>query len=52
MDAGEFRSWLIEKTRSFDRWVYKDSMDNPADYENASLEDFWQQFITFVENEK
>lgn len=51
MNAQEFRSFLIEKARSFDRWAYKDQMDNPQDYANAQLGDWWQQFITFVEND-
>lgn len=51
MTAQEFRSLMIEKIRAFDKWAYKDQLDNPQDYNNVQLGDWWSMFVNYVEND-
>jgi hypothetical protein len=51
VNAEEFRSDMMVRIRAFDRWTYKDQLSNPEDYANMQLGDWWQMFITFVEDD-
>lgn len=52
MNSLDFRSALLEKLRAFDSWAWKDSRDNPQDYEGMDFWAWFDMFKTYLENDK
>lgn len=50
MNAQEFRTHMIERIRAFDKWAYKDQLDNPEEYAEMDCPGWWKLFQDFVEN--
>lgn len=51
MEVSDFRSFMMEKIREFDRWAWVDARDNPEDYVEYQKIDWWNTFLEFMENE-
>jgi hypothetical protein len=51
MNAQEFRTFLINKVREFDRFAWKDSLENPSEYAKYQQQDWWHMFMEFMSDE-
>ncbi len=47
MTAEEFRSEMIVRVRAFDKWAFRDEMDNPAEYAGYTFEQWFTLFQDF-----
>lgn len=51
MRLEDFRSLMINNVREFDKWAWKDQMENPQDWEETMTEQDWlNMFNTFIED--
>ena len=51
MKSQEFRSYMIDRIREFDKWAWKDEADSPEDYENMTKELWFELFMGFNGND-
>lgn len=47
MTAEEFRSEMILRVRAFDKWAYKDELENSAEYEGYSFDQWFDLFTSY-----
>ena len=50
MDSQDFRKFMIDTLRGFENWAWKDSMENPADYKDFTISDWYKMFTDYMEN--
>jgi len=51
MDSFEFRRIMIEKIRAFESYAWKDSNENPDDYQGLDFDGWLQLFNEYAETE-
>ncbi len=52
MTSIDFRSLLIQEVREFENWVWKDSRENPDDYQDMTYEKWYDLFNGYRESNK
>jgi hypothetical protein len=51
MNSQEFRMFLIDRLRDFEKWAWRDSTENPGDYKDFTVQDWYTMFLEYMENE-
>jgi len=51
MDSFDFRRIMIEKIRAFEVYAWKDSNENPQDYEDMTFDRWMELFKEYSEND-
>lgn len=47
----DFRKFMIDKIRSFENWAWKDAIENPEDWGDYDLEEWFGLFRDYIEED-
>lgn len=51
MNSQDFRSFIIRKIRAFESWAWRDSMDNPEDWNDLDEAAWIKLFEEYLNND-
>jgi hypothetical protein len=51
MKPEDFRKFMIDSVRAFDKWAWVDMQQNPEDWNTMTKEDLFQMFHDFIKDD-